>query len=155
PECNHLLVYGADMELAQCADDPQSLIDAANSANGLTFLAHPNDQTIKFKDLCAIPWADWRVERYTGLEIWNYMSSFKNLLARRRDIPAAIFRPEELMMGPDAATLTLWDDLLTQGKRVVGIGNSDAHGTVFRIGPFSHTIFPYDFLFNCVNTHVL
>src|SRR5260221_9863157 len=36
PQVNHMLVY-ADIELAQCAADPQGLIDAANQINGLTF----------------------------------------------------------------------------------------------------------------------
>jgi hypothetical protein len=155
PQCNHLLVYGTEMELAQCAEDPQSLIDTVNSANGLTFLAHPTDPALDWMGEPAIPWEDWHIERFTGLEIWNYTSSFKGVVARRRDLPRGVFRPEELIIGPDPATLELWDRLLTQRKRVVGIGNSDAHGTTFRAGPFSHTIFPYDFLFNCVNTHVL
>ena len=37
----------------------------------------------------------------------------------------------------------------------MGIGNSDAHATTYSIGPVRHVVFPYDFLFNCVNTHVL
>ncbi len=41
------------------------------------------------------------------------------------------------------------------GRRVAGIGGADAHGTRFKLGPVSHVVFPYDFLFSCVNTHVL
>jgi hypothetical protein len=102
-----------------------------------------------------IPWLDREVEGYTGLEIWNYMSRFKDLIQTRQQAVRAIFRPDDVMVGPSSLTLALWDTLLKTDRRVVGIGGADAHGTRFRIGPFAHTIFPYDFLFNCVNTHIL
>src|SRR5262249_11151671 len=140
PQCNHLLVYGAEMELAQCADNPQALIDAVKSANGLSFIAHPNDHSLDLVGEAAIPWEDWQVQRFTGLEVWNYMSTFKTVITRRRDVPRAAFRPEELITGPEPATLALWDRLLSEGKHIVGVGNADAHGTTVHLGPFTHTI---------------
>ena len=155
PQINHFLVYGAEHELSQCAANPQGLIDAVQAAGGLGFIAHPNDPPLPAVHEPAITWDDWTVERYTGLEIWNYMSSFKGLITTRQSMLRAAFRPEELMIGPPAETIALWDNLLGEGRRVVGIGNSDAHGTTYRMGPVRHVIFPYDFLFNCVNTHIL
>lgn len=155
PQANHLLVYGTEKELAQCASDPQALINAVNAANGMCFLAHPNDSEIAWLHEYAIPWEDWQVYGYTGLEIWNYMSSTKDLMPTPVATLRTAFRPEEGMVGPNPETLAIWDRLLAQGQRVVGIGNSDAHGTIYRIGLLSHEVFPYDFLFNCVNTHVL
>lgn len=155
PQVNHLLVYGAETELAQCACDPQELIDAVNAAGGLCFLAHPNDVSIDWVREVAIPWVDLNVRRFTGLEIWNYMSSIKELMQTPISTVRAVFRPEEVMVGPNPNTLALWDSLLASGLRVVGIGNADAHATRYHIGPFSHVVFPYDFLFNCVNTHIL
>ena len=159
PQVNHMLVY-ADVELAQCAADPQGLIDAANQINGLTFLAHPTDPPISWAKIAGLPWADLHVEGYTGLEIWNYMTSFKatahgTMLKGAPRLLRSIFRPEEHIIGPAVDALALWDKLLIEGKRIVGIGNSDAHATVFKLGPMRHTIFPYDFLFSCVNTHVM
>jgi hypothetical protein len=155
PQCNHMLVYGAETELAQCANNPQGLIDAVNAAGGLSFLAHPHDPPLDLVNEPAIPWEDLNVQRYTGLEIWNYMSIFKEIMISKRMAVSSAFHPEEYVIGPSSDTLALWDQCLSQGKRVVGIGNSDAHGTVFSIGLLKHTIFAYDFLFNCVNTHVL
>lgn len=156
PQANHLLVYGAEMELCQCASDPQALIDATSAAGGLSFLAHPHDPSLKLFNEPPIPWEDWHVRRYTGLEVWNYMSGFKAVLntGPRKAIRYA-FQPEDGMVGPPPETLALWDNLLSEGYRAVGIGGSDAHGTTFRVGPFKHTVFPYDFLFSCVNTHIL
>jgi hypothetical protein len=155
PQCNHMLVIGAERELAQCAGNMQELIDAANGAGGMSFIAHPNDPDLLNWNEPAIPWEDKHVERFTGLEIWNYMSTFKGLLTTRRSTLQAAFQPENMIVGPPPESLALWDSLLSQGRRVVGIGNSDAHATTFHLGPLSHVVFPYDFLFNCVNTHVL
>ena len=155
PQCNHFLVLGAEQELAQCASNPQGLIDAVNAAGGLGFLAHPFDKPLDAYNEPAIPWENWEVQRYTGLEIWNFMSSFKELITTKRSILRAAFRPDELLIGPNPDVLAMWDKLLAEGNRIVGIGNSDAHGTTYHLGPISHTVFPYDFLFNCINTHVL
>ncbi|MBE2192585.1 MAG: PHP domain-containing protein [Anaerolinea sp.] len=156
PQVNHLLVYNVDQELCPCAPDPHALISAVNAANGLTFLAHPTDKALAIVHEPAIPWVDWELPPFTGLEIWNYMSNFKRFVGKGiRNILRAAFRPEELITGPDPDTLKLWDDLLMQGKRIVGIGNSDAHATVAHLGPIRQVIFPYDYLFSCVNTHIL
>jgi len=155
PQVNHFLVYGAEQELAQCAANPQGLIDAVNAAGGLGFIAHPTDAALDRFNEPAIPWEAWHVERFTGMEIWNYMSGFKSLVKSFRGALHAAFRPEEVVIGPDPQALALWDKLLMEGRRVVGIGNADAHATTFRMGPIRHIVFPYDFLFNCVNTHIL
>ncbi len=157
PQVNHLLVYGAERELAACAADPQALINAVNAAGGICFLAHPHDTPLERVHEPAIPWEDWQVRGFSGLEIWNYMSSLKQVINEGSLLQGvrAIFRPEDVISAPNPLTLAKWDDLLSMGRRVVGIGNSDAHGTVFQIGLFKHTVFPYDFLFSCVNTHIL
>lgn len=157
PQVNHLLVYGAERELAACAADPQGLINAVNAAQGLCFLAHPHDTPLERFNEPAIPWEDWQVRGFTGLEIWNYMSSLKQVINEGtfwQGLRAA-FRPEEFISAPNPLTLAKWDALLSAGQRVVGIGNSDAHGTVIQLGLIKHTVFPYDFLFSCVNTHIL
>jgi hypothetical protein len=155
PQCNHFLVFGAEMELAQCARDLQGLIDEVNKAGGLGFIAHPDDPAAEQWDEPPIRWEDRDVQRFTGLEIWNYMSSFKALPTTRRATLRAAFRPDYLITGPEPHTLALWDKLLEEGRRVVGIGGSDAHARTYRLGPFTHVVFEYDFLFNCVNTHIL
>jgi hypothetical protein len=157
PQVNHLLVYGAERELATCASDPQGLINAVNAAGGLCFLAHPHDTPLERLNEPAIPWEDWHVLGFTGLEIWNYMSSVKQVINEGSLWQAirAAFRPEEAISAPNPLTFAKWDALLSAGQRVVGIGNSDAHGTVFQLGLLKHTVFPYDFLFSCVNTHIL
>ncbi len=52
-------------------------------------------------------------------------------------------------------TLQRWDDLLSNGKPFVAIGGSDAHALHMSMGPLHRVIFPYEFHFRTVNTHVL
>lgn len=167
PQCNHMLVYGAETELSSLGHDPQALIDAADERGALTFLAHPHELDLTLFDKPDLGWKDWHVDGYTGLEIWNYMSSFANevaraigrtgrngLLAKLRTARVAL-NPQRYITAPEPETLAKWDELLAAGKRVTAIGNSDAHGTLMRLGPIERIIFPYDFLFRAVNTHVV
>ncbi len=155
PQCNHTLVYGAGQEMAQHGHSLATLINETKQRGGLTFIAHPCDTEIEWMREPGLRWEDQFVDGFNGLEIWNYMSDFKPYLQVKREAYRNVFRPDEVMIGPAAATLELWDKLLGEGKTVVGIGGADAHGTRMQKGPVKHTIFPYDFLFNCVNTHVL
>ncbi len=168
PQASHFLAYNARQELAPFAADPQELIDRTIEAGGFGFLAHPHEKDLPFVNEINLGWHDWDIEGYTGLEIWNYMSSFKNRLAealeampvKHKNLGMLIalrmaLRPEKVITGPEPETLALWDGLLAQGKQVVAIGNSDAHATPMSMGPVKREIFPYDFLFRAVNTHVL
>ena len=100
PQKNHLLIFGADKELAQLAKDPQQLIDAARKAGGLTFLAHPTDPESKTFGEPDLSWVSWEVSNYTGIELWNAMSEFKSLLTGRLPAIYYAFTPEAIASGP-------------------------------------------------------
>lgn len=155
PQANHFLAIGADKELSQHAYDPQTLIDATRAAGGYGFLAHPFDPDAPNFNEGSLGWQNWDIDGYTGLEIWNYMSSFKGHLSNRFRAFRAALNPERFINGPQPETLVKWDELLRDGKRVTAIGNSDAHAFKYKIGPLSLVIFPYEFLFKAVNTHIL
>jgi hypothetical protein len=155
PQVNHLLVYGAEAELSQCAANPQQLIDAVRERGGLSFIAHPYDYPLEFRHEPGILWVDWDIAGYTGLEIWNYMSEFKARLPNRLAALYYAFYPQRAIRGPFSETLNLWDTLLAAGQRVVGVGNSDAHAFNLSLGPIKRVIFPYEYVFRCVNTHLL
>lgn len=169
PQANHFLVYGAQKEMAPFAPDPQELIDATNEAGGHGFLAHPFERSLEMFDGGGeLGWHCWDIDGFRGLEIWNYMSSFKNEISRHLDrlplrngllarlkIVRMALHPERYITGPEVEALQKWDELLAQGKRIVVVGNSDAHATPFSLGPLTRSIFPYEFLFRAVNTHIL
>lgn len=155
PQRNHLLAYEADEELAPRAADPQGLIDAASENGGLTFLAHPADFAAPLFGEGDLSWVSWGVEGFTGLEIWNFMTEFKTLLT---SWPRAIYyayRPQKIARGPHPEIISRWDQMLAAGRRVVAIGNADAHAFPVRKGPLRRVIFPYEFLYRAVNTHVI
>lgn len=155
PQKNHLLVYEAGEDLSTLAADPQELIDAVNERQGLAFLAHPVDPAAPLFNESDLSWVSWDVDGYHGFEIWNFMTEYKSMLT---SWPRAIYyayRPERIGTGPFPETLARWDQLLAAGKRIFAIGGSDAHAMPMRKGPLQRVIFPYEFLFRAVNTHVL
>jgi hypothetical protein len=155
PQKNHLLAYEAGEELAHLATEPQELIDGVRKRQGLAFLAHPVDPAAPAVHQPDLSWVDWDIDRFTGLEIWNYMTEFKSHM---HSIPHALYyayNPVQSAVGPFQETLQRWDGLLAEGRRVVAIGGSDAHATPVQWGPLKRVILPYEFLFRSVNTHVL
>jgi hypothetical protein len=152
---NHMLVYGAGGEIAAYAPDPQRIIDEAKERGGFCFLAHPIEVAAPPFDDYAYSWQNWDIENYAGLELWNYMSEFKSYLTGRLTAVRAAFNPDRFISGPYPDALELWDNLLIAGKRTRIIGGADAHGTTYSMGPLKRVIFPYDFLFQCVNTHIV
>ena len=158
PQGNHCLIFGADTELAHHAGDPQKLIDAANEAGGFCFLAHPFEIAAQLPhqgELEAINWEDWGVEDYAGLEIWNYMSEFKSHLTGRLTAIRAAYHPERFITGPFADTVNKWDELLSSGRRVSCLGGGDVHANTHTLGPLKRVLFPYEFHFRTLNTHLL
>ncbi|MBE2220291.1 MAG: PHP domain-containing protein [Anaerolineae bacterium] len=168
PQASHFLAFGAERELASFSADPQRLIDETKAAGGMGFLAHPIEKDVPIFNEPNLGWHDWDITGFHGIEIWNYMSSFKSQLAialtnlRLKWKPLAYLtvirvglNPEKYITAPEPEALALWDKLLAEGKQIVGIGNSDAHGTPMSLGPLHREIYPYEYLFRAVNTHIL
>lgn len=155
PQKNHLLVYGARSELAGHATRPQALLDATAAAGGLSFLAHPFDPDTAFMPDTDLSWVSWEITSFTGLELWNYMTAFKTLLTSRSAALRYVYNPELGITSPLPQTLRRWDDLMALGQRVVAIGGADAHGHEYQAGALRKVVFPYEFLFRQINTHLL
>jgi hypothetical protein len=155
PQKNHLLVFGAQQELAPLAHDPQRLLDGIAKAGGLAFIAHPIDPAAPAVNEEDLSWVDWDISGFTGIELWNGFSEFKTVIQSKLHALYYIFNPKRINRGPLPEALKKWDALLAEGKRVVAIGGSDAHQSAHRLGPWRLIVFPYEFHFRTVNTHVL
>ena len=155
PQRNHLLVFNAGREMAIFAPDPQNLINNIRSAQGLSFIAHPFDQESRPIREMAIPWVDWNVQGYTGLELWNGLSELKTQGHSILHILFYAFLPAFLAHQPPRQSLDKWDELHLRGNKVVAIGGSDAHAFHVAQGPFRRIIYPYETHFRTINTHVL
>lgn len=155
PEANHYLCLGVERDMAEYAPQPQALINAVERYGGLGFIAHPVERSAPLFGEPELPWVDWGVTGFTGIELWNYMSEFKAYLPSKLSAILAAFFPSLFISGPFKETLVLWDKLLCNGGKVVAIGGADAHANVYSLGPLERPIFPYEYLFKAVNTHLL
>ncbi len=155
PQKNHLLILGTNHELATYADDPQILIQKANEARALTFLAHPTDPAAPRFGEDDLSWVSWDVRGFTGIELWNHLSELKRYMTGYPNILYHIYNPERVAVAPFEDVLNHWDELTRQGLRVVAIGGSDAHAIHGKLGPLRRDVFPYSFHFRCINTHLL
>ena len=154
PQKNHMLVFNANRDVSTLADDPQALINGVNDAGGLSFIAHPRDPEAPAFNETDISWEAWDVHGFTGIELWNGLSELKTLVHTKLHGAFYAFLPRFIGHHPMRETLERWDDLLANGGRVVAIGGSDAHALHMHMGPVQRVIFPYDFHFRTVNTHV-
>ncbi len=155
PQKNHVLVFNANKELATFAYDPQLLVDSIRQAGGLSFLAHIYDPAAPAVGETDISWDDWRVQGFTGIELWNSMSEFKSLLKSKLHALYYAYNPHLIAQAPSTVALDKWDELLLSGKHVVAVGGSDAHAMPASMGPLKKVLFPYEFHFRCINTHLL
>jgi len=154
PQKNHLLVFNAGRELAGYASHPQGLIDQVRQSDGLSFIAHPIDLALPSFGEDNISWVDWQVQGYTGIELWNGFSELKTVIKSKLHALFYAFYPEFIPHGPHPETLHIWDELTTAGQRVVAVGGSDAHAQPKHLGPIHRTVFPYEYHFRSVNTHL-
>jgi hypothetical protein len=155
PQKNHMLVVGANHELATLANDPQKLVDAVHRNGGLSFLAHIIDLAAPAVNEPDISWVDWDVQGFTGIELWNSFSEYKSLIKSRTHAVFYAFFPRLIARGPSPVALEIWDRLLVNGHHPVAVGGSDAHALPARLGLLKRTLFPYEYHFRAINTHVL
>ncbi len=155
PQKNHLLVFETRRELAPLAGNPEQLMRAVQEANGVAYLAHIVDPPSAAFDQPDLSWEEWSLNGYAGVEIWNFMSEFKSHLHSFAHGLFYAYQPRRVARGPFPAALQRWDQLLQNGQKVFAIGGADAHAIPVRLGPLRRTLFPYEFHFRSVNTHVL
>ena len=155
PQKNHLLIFGVDREMSSFAKEPQKLIDKVSEFGGLSFIAHPVDpEALDFNEP-DLSWVDWDITGFTGIELWNAMSEFKGHLRNKLMAIKYAYTPKTIGNGPFPEVLKKWDQLTMAGQKVVAIGGSDAHALHAKLGPLQRVLFPYEFHFRAVNTHVL
>ena len=153
PSGNHLLCLGVESDVSDQAKDPQVLIDAVKQQNGLAVLAHPVEEGTKlFPQL--YPWDSWEVSGYDGVELWNFLSSFRGFTTSILKAVLVTFLPHLFTVGPLPAMLKKWDELAQQ-RPVVALGGTDVHAVTYRRGPISRRFMSYEDCAKALNTHVL
>jgi len=151
---NHCLCLGPAETVDPLASDPQALIDTTNRQGGVSFLAHPIEKSSKYVP-DVYPWTNWDVKHYTGVELWNYSSTFRPHAKSWAHIIGLLLRPDFFQTGPLPEMLSLWDQLLAQRPPVVAIGGSDCHAAPVHVGHLQRKFLSYEACFSGVNTHLL
>ena len=153
PSGNHLLCLGVESDVSGHASDPQQLIDAVNQQKGLTFLAHPIEETTELFTQC-YPWESWEVTDYHGVELWNYLSGFRGFTTSYLKAALVGFFPRFFAVGPLPEMLAKWDEL-TQTRPVVALAGTDVHAVKYNIGPISRRFLCYEESAKALNTHIV
>jgi len=156
PPGNHLLIIGSESEFSSFATEPQRLIDQANRVNGLTFLAHPVEDSLEMFHEKAFSWRDWDIHSFTGIELWNQLSEFKSVTHGLFSAFVNACFPKRMTLKPLDQTISLWDRLIKEHKRpIVAIGGVDAHRLIKKYGPIKIILYQYLHHFKSITTHIL
>ena len=153
---NHYIAFGISEDVAQNEENPQRVIDEVNAMGGFGYLAHPAEKGNPFflNGRC-YPWDKHDVSGHVGLEIWNFGSLWRTAYGNK--LQALFWRFMDVYRAvrfPEPEGIELWDRM-TQKRRVACFGGSDAHGYQAQWGPLNVSFFPYEMLFQTINTHVL
>jgi hypothetical protein len=151
---DHLLVLGARKDLAPLGEDMTALLDAVRRNGGQAFIAHLVDPPAPAFDEPGISWENWSVTGFAGIEIWNGFSELKAHLHTWLHGLIYAFLPALVAHGALPSAIERWDHLLLKHP-TAAIGGSDAHALHRRTGLLRCTVFPYDYHFRALNTHVL
>jgi len=152
---HHYLAYDLKERVIQHNMDPQEIIDHVAGQGGFGFMAHPFEKGMPFREKSvAYTWNDLSVKGYTGICIWNFTSRWKE---RVKTIFHGVFHlafKTQMLKGPSRETLSFWDDQCRE-RRVTAVGGSDAHASLFTLGPLSFRPLSYNHLLNTINVHIL
>ncbi len=153
-EENHYLAL--DIKEVISNGEAQTVIEEVNKQQGIGIIAHPDEiGSPLYQNYRTFKWNDWSVTGFQGIEVWNYLSQFKDeVTGVLRGIYLLCF-PQAALKGPYKETITRLDQY-QQKQKIFAFGGSDAHGIKVKAGPvLVLTISAYDFCFRCINTHII
>lgn len=123
----HLLILNGNRDFANHDGSIRGVISQCNRDGAITIIAHPFDGESAHSSESSTPWADWDVANFTGLEILNLQSEYKNQRNLRRGFFGFLDRKPRITTNLQHASLSAlakWDELLCGGKQVVGVCGS-------------------------------
>lgn len=156
PRYNHYLALGIEAPVIfwKKKSAPQEYIDAVRMQQGVGLIAHPDHTGALKYGVKAYSWNDWSVEGYDGISIWDLMTDWQDKLTSLSGAIAAYIVPAMSLAGPKQVTLERWDRLWRQ-RKVAGFGEIDNHDSRKKVFGITFRIFPFDFAFSTIRTHIL
>ncbi len=151
-DCNHYLIFDHD-RVFPASMGAEEYVAAGARDKVLGIMAHPDEIRGRDARFRSYPWTAGDLDGVNGLEIWNQMSEWMENLSTFNQL-RMVFSPRKALRGPTGRVLWKWDEL-SQKRKMVGIGSTDAHGFLYRAGPLRLTIFPYKVQFKTIRTHLI
>jgi len=149
-DCGHLASAGFDIGKYQLPREPQEAINDVNRYSGFSFISHPFDNKI--------PWTNWDVKDFTGIEVLSSYSS-----ARRIGVLKLVAFPFRYILNHEYALLSsleypeknlaVWDSFNKNGK-YMGIYALDAHAKIPLTKKISLNFPSYKSMFSILNIYV-
>jgi len=149
---HHLLVFNTNKVITEC--DPSIYVNTYTSEKAICFAAHPNERRIT-AEFRKYEWIDRSLNKFDGIEIWNYGSSWLGKVNPIFNGILCVFFPELFVRKPLRKNLNFWDDLNLANLRKSAIASTDAHDVIKKKGPFTFRILSYKRLFRTLRTNVL
>ncbi|NLB18268.1 MAG: hypothetical protein GX825_05970 [Syntrophomonadaceae bacterium] len=154
---NHYLGLNISTVIPDNDRHPQQVIDGVNQQQGIGVIAHPIEKGSKYyRDGLTIPWTDWSVQGFQGIEIWNHLSHWRDGLTGLLPGLLLMLRPSlSLHKGPYREILDILDRYQLQGQLVFAYGGSDAHGMKIKLPMNRIETGSYEQGFRSINMHIL
>lgn len=149
---HHLLVFNTDQIITET--DAQTYVDFYKDSHAITFAAHPNERRIS-QQFRKYEWLDRSLNKFDGLEIWNYSSSWLGKVKPSLNGLICVFFPQLFIRKPLRKNLNFWDSLNLANLRKSAIGSVDAHDIVKKVCFCNIHILPHRKLFKTIRTNVL
>lgn len=146
----HLAMVGYKIPEYRFPPEPNEAIKEINRDKGITFISHPFDDKI--------PWTDWDVKGFTGIEVLSAYSS-----ARKAGIVKLFLFPVQYLFNSSYAVLNILDypqdniqkwDSLNKTERYFGIFCTDAHAKLPVSKKFEFSFPSYKSMFKIFSTYV-
>ncbi len=150
-DCGHMTAMNFKRHPYRFAPEPQSAIDEVNEDGGFEFIAHPFDSKI--------PWTNWNVKNYSGIEVINSYSCIRRCSLLKKIISFFYYQIDPIFSliyvteSFNHKNFYVWDSI-NKGEKCYGIFGLDAHGR-FNISKKIHLNFPkYRDMFGLFNIYV-
>ncbi len=157
-DSHHCLALNISQPVPPDDHDPQRVIDLISGQGGLSFIAHPFEQGSPLvMNGLHFPWKRWDVNGFTGMEIWNWCSQWRDALQGVfQALYVGYLNPAGHMKAPCPKAVARFDEI-TRQRPLVAVAGSDNHAwPVRRWGGVIHrVIFPYAYAFRTINNCLL
>lgn len=154
---NHYLALNIKEVIPNNTKNPQVVINEVNEQGGFGIIAHPVEKgSPLYKNGITYNWTDYNVTNFQGIEIWNYLSQWKDGIRGILSGLYLLINPHPALIGPYPVVMEWLDKLQKAGEKIMIYGGSDAHNTKIKLGPIIlSNIGSYYHAFKCINMHIL